>query len=414
MQETAGAVAWVDPRTDPQPPVEKSPARATEDPAAIADLIQHCLAGRVYAVERWVASGAPLQVAYHEMERWRRTRTPLFVAIETNQYDLARLLLCNGYHTDVEPQSALEHVLERRAWGFLELLLAWGANPLEVGPDAVLDTYQTELMERFWRFGVDYTKDHSLAHYLASSTRNKPAYGFARRHKNEPKVAYDLALALGDAVLEGNQKAVSLLVWAGADPHGRVPSLRWGSGNEDDPDDDRESAVECAVHMGHGALLRALKPDPAQDDFKELFAWVCDPEAVDYLAAIQRPADWSRAIARNISHIAWPFGSNYESHQCLERIFDGYGGRLVSLPKNDAQSTRRDLLKWQSEWELKSLLRTLSKPEHCDPGIFRELTRTAAMQERMVRLGLVRESAARTGTGEGRRGLQRTRAPRVR
>jgi len=69
MPDEAGTVTWVDPRTDPQPSAEKFPARTTDDPAAIADLIQHCVAGRVYAVERWIASGRPLQVAYPEMER---------------------------------------------------------------------------------------------------------------------------------------------------------------------------------------------------------------------------------------------------------------------------------------------------------------------------------------------------------
>ena len=66
-------------------------------------------------------------------------------------------------------------------------------------------------------------------------------------------------------------QATSLLVWAGADPHRQVPSLRWGSGIEDDPDDERESAVESAVRLGHGKLLRHLKPDPTQDDFDELY-----------------------------------------------------------------------------------------------------------------------------------------------
>ena len=165
LQQPADMVSeWVDPRGDPQPPAMKPPARATNDPAEIVELLQHCGAGRVYAVERWIVSGKPLQVAYSEMERWRRTRTPLAVAIETGQYDLARLLLCNGYRTELEPQSALELVLERRAWDFLELLLAWGANPKEVDPDAVLETYQTDLMERFWQFGLDYTKEHRLAH----------------------------------------------------------------------------------------------------------------------------------------------------------------------------------------------------------------------------------------------------------
>jgi hypothetical protein len=54
--------------------------------------------------------------------------------------------------------------------------------------------------------------------------------------RRDREAARELAVALFDAVSasEMREKAVSLLLWAGADPHLRVPSLRWASLEEDE------------------------------------------------------------------------------------------------------------------------------------------------------------------------------------
>jgi len=245
-------------------------------------------------------------------------------------------------------------------------------------------------MKRFWEAGVDFTRDNCLASYLATSTRNKPAYGWAKRHSGDPRVAYQLALALGDAVSNNREKAVSLLLWAGADPHRKMPSLEWGSGIEDDPDDDRQSAIEATVQMGHGKLLKHLRPDPAVDDFEELYAWVCDPDAVGHLTAQVPPSDWSKAIVRNVAKLAWGFRDTWTNRACLEFIFDKHGGRLVTLEHHECRDLRRDLLKWNDHYGLKWILRLLAKPRHCDPAIYTELTRTPAIRKRMTQLGLLK------------------------
>lgn len=378
----------IDPRTDPKPRAADIQGRTVGHPNEIDGLLELCKKGRVYSVERWISEGRPLQARYRNVWPWQRVETPLVVAIETGQFDLTLLLLCNGYRTELEPRSILDLVLERRAWDFLELVLEWGVDPTKADPEIVLDTYQSQLMERFWDYGVDFTGDHTLAQYLSSSTRNKPAYGFARRHREDPGVAYDLALALVDAVEDNREKAVSLLMWAGADPHRSVPSLKYGSGVEDDPDDDRETAIEAVVHMGYGELLRHLKPNPAVDDFDEIYNWVCDPDSVDFLFDLKPPDDWSRAIVRNASRMSWWSRGRRKSRECLQRIFEHYWGRLNVLEHDDCQHLRRDLLKIENDGDLSWLLEKLAKPQHCDEVLFAELTRTQAIRKRMERLRL--------------------------
>ena len=380
-------ISWVDPRSQPRPSDDRPYRHVSNDPSDVTELVELCTNGRVYAVERWIKAGRPLQGVDPELEPWRTPTTPLAVAIDTNQHDLALLLLCNGYRTDLEPESPLDLALRRRSWGFLELLLEWGADPTAADPDAVLDTYQLELMERFWDLGLDLTRDRSLASYLAESTRNKPAYGWAKRHCEDSRVAYALALALNEAVREPREKAVALLVWAGADPHRPVPSLRY-SRVDDDPDDDRSSAVERAVAFGHGALLKYLSPSPDLDEFEELYASVCDTDALDRLFDVQPPQDWSRAIVRNISRLSWWFGNPSAHRACLVRIFEHHWGRLSVLSDGGCQQLRRDLLKLERDSDLSWLLTNLAKPHLCDERVFGELVRTPAIRRRMTRMGL--------------------------
>lgn len=378
---------WVDPRSDPKPGAVQVPPRVAEEPAAIGELLAMCQKGRLYAVEGWVQEGKPLQAAYSDVHPYRRVTTPLVVAIENDQHDLALLLLCNGYRTELEPHSPLNTALRRRNWEFVELLLAWGADPTVADPEAVLDTYQVSMMDRFWDLGLDLTRDRCLASYLSETTSNKPAYGWAKRHAEDPRVANALSLALGEAVWDRREKAVALLVWAGADPHRRVPSLRY-SDDDDDPDDDRYSAIEHAVMFGEGRLLKYLSPDPELDDFEELWGLVCDPETLDRLFDLRPPRDWSKGIVRNVSHMTCEFGDRSGNRACLERIFDHHWGRLTTLNRWDCQDLRRELLRMELGTDLIWLLERLAKPRHCARSIFAELVRTPAMRQKMDRLGL--------------------------
>jgi hypothetical protein len=140
------------------------------------------------------------------------------------------------------------------------------------------------------------TAEDRLAWALSSPTC-KPVCGWAKRHRDDPRVARALTLALVQVVWDRKERAAHLLVWAGADPHRRVPILEWKRrGSDDDNEDDTYTAVEMAVDRAQGKLLKILRPDPHVDDFARLYANVCDPETVDYLMRIMPPKDWSDAM----------------------------------------------------------------------------------------------------------------------
>ena len=125
------------------------------------------------------------------------------------------LLLANGYELRLEQQPSLDRALQLRRRDLLDLLLAWGANPLEVSVDVLCDTYDTELYERFRTLGLDLTKKHELACALGYHTSNKPLFGFPKRHREEePSIQRELDIAVAHHASEGNEKGVLLCLWA--------------------------------------------------------------------------------------------------------------------------------------------------------------------------------------------------------
>ena len=115
---------------------------------------------------------------------------------------------------------------------------------------------------------------------------------------------------------------------------------------------------------------------------------MCDPDSVDVLFDRLPPRDWSKAIKRNISRMAWRFHGPDANRACLERILDHHWGRLNTLGPRECGDLRRDLLKIEDGSDFSWILERLAKPRHCDPKIFSELVRTPAMKERMTRHSL--------------------------
>lgn len=378
---------WTDPRGHPSPSLSAIARASDETPETILELLDLIKGGRLYSIEKWIQEGRPIQARSYRLEK-RSASTPMSAAIESRQHDLVLLFLCNGYDPNADPICHLDTALRLRAWDIVDLLLDWGADPTKVEPEYVLDTYRSDLMERFLSLGTDFITSHPLASYLSYNTRNRPAYGWVKRHKEEPDFAKELAIALYDVVTapEAHDKAVALLLWAGADPHMRVPSLRWASSEEDE--ETWGTPIEGAVTWGRGAYLTKMKLDSAKDDIDGLWDRVNDVAALDALAAVKTPSDWSRVIRRNLSHLAFEYGrSSFESERCLDRISDHYGGRLTTLEERDMKWLRRELLRLKNSYTFEWIIRWLRKPAHCDAAVFVELTRTPAMMERMERVG---------------------------
>jgi hypothetical protein len=391
-------VRWVDPREFPDPPLGVPPRPPAPDVTELLDLLRLCREGRVYEVETWIKSGRPLQaIDYRHGKRSHRLASPLKVAVETGQFDLARLLLCNGFLPDLEQESILEVILRTRAKVFLDLLISWGADPKRVKPETVIDTYEIETMEMFWEAGVDLTAGHDLALTLARVTGNKPAYGWCKRHRDDPRVSRKLDMALGHAVMEGEEKAVSLLLWAGADPHRKAPMLGYYDPEFDDEPGSGMTAVHWAVSGGKPNLLRRLKPDPQLDDFESLWRSVCDPETLELLAPMKLPAGWNEILLGNLVTAVEGYHRSSEARRVIELASTRFQARLTNVDSGTWSNLRRAVLRAKDTYDVRWALKWLKSPENCDPGIFEDLSRTPAMKKKLIELKVLRLPPRRRG-----------------
>lgn len=352
----------------------------------LQELQRLCLEGRLYEVEEWIRQGCILQLPPEEARR-SRSRSALEIVLDTGQHSLCLLLLRSGYRPNDERRSPFDIALKRRRRDLVDLLFEFGADPHRVDLWTLYDSYDTQLFRRFLAAGTDMTREHAMAHHLGEHTSNKPLFGFAKRYREEsPSIQTELDMALGKHTREGNEKGVLLCLWAGADPHAAVPTLRYG--RDDDPDEEQGTAVEYAVLYRNSHAMKVFKPDPTKVDFDKLFGLAGDREAVEFLAQIHPP----RNITRIIYHLSEFAGSPWFIEQDWDSAFAAVlecGIRWEQAEQKELARIRRNLLK-ADDWELKGLLKRLQVPSMCTPEIFHELTRTPTMQKRMLELGLIK------------------------
>jgi hypothetical protein len=298
------------------------------------------------------------------------------------------LLLCNGYRLDLEAKdwnSALDEALNIRAFDIVDLLLQWGADPTRVQICNVIDTYKTDLIDRFWRAGVDYTADAEFVLALAH-TANKPLYGWLRRNRSDQRLQDALDVALLEAVMDDEELPVNLLLWAGANPHRRVPTAReLGRPNAWD-EDNVFSSAEAAITFGRHGLFDVLRI-ASMPNLEAQAAHAHDSWTLKKLVALRPPADWSPVILSFIRKVCppWVPRSSSDAQDALEFIGSS-GGKLTSVPSNEKRYLRRGLLDLHSRDDFLWLMRWLKNTQHCDSAIYEELTRTTSMREKIEAL----------------------------
>jgi len=386
--------AFVDPRTEPAPPPRRRRAAATADPESLAELHQLCREGRVYDVERWIKAARPLQIEEDGSPKSRRATSALRIALEARSHSLVHLLLCNGYDPNLEPNSPLDLALQARRWDLLDLLLEWGTDPHRVDLEDLFGTYNSKLFERFRALGVDMTSGHALGETLAYHTSNKPLFGFAKRHRrSNARIQAQLNTALAYHAGEGNEKGVALCLWAGADAHAPARSLRFGRGYEEEEDDDEAqrdehigfSAVYEACLHGDASILERLGPDPARDDYEELYCASGNGVVIEALAARALPQNVGAVISSHISWLSLRLGDEWRALHTLERLFE-VGARWESASAYEIASIRRQLVKTSNRVFI-DVMKLLAKDAHCSPEVLKELGRTPAIRARMKEVG---------------------------
>ena len=367
-----------------------------QSPEDVRALHQMCREGRLYEVERWIADGKPIQISPQAIPQSTRPKTALQIAIKTGQHSLAVLLLSRGYRIELERYSPLDMALQARRWDLFDLLVQWGADLRTADVYTVLNTYNVELYERFKDAGYDLTEGHEMASILGHGTSNRPLLGFIKRHRAEdPKIQQELDIALGYHVRAGNEKGINLCLWAGADAHAPAPNPELGLSEDAETEDGEErfagwSAIEEAASEGHLIILKRLGPDPTRDDFDNLYRYAKDGSIIAFLSDIQPPKDLTSILLWHLQWVGNPFPwASRMGTWTIEALLACKVRWEESNPERIAD-IRRLLLKL-SDYDLKTIVSRLRRPEICAPETYTELIRTSSIQGRLLVLGLIKK-----------------------
>ena len=364
--------------------VSREPAAHGEE---LRELVQLCSAGHVYDVERWIQDGRPIQALTYKRPGKASVISPLCTAIRKKHRDVVLLLLCNGYRLDLEAKvgySVLDEALSVRAFDIVDLLLLWGADPTKVSTYSVVDTYKTDLIDRFWRADLDYTTDPEFVRYLAQ-TVNKPLYGWLRRNRADQRLQDALDVALLEAIMDNAELPVRLLLWAGADPHRKVPAAReLGRPDAWDPDLVSSSA-ETAILFGRHELLDLLRVD-RMPNLEGQAARAHDSGILKKLVALRPPTDWSGAIVTFVRLFCPPWERRSGDARDALQFIASSGGGLTSVPPDELRYLRRGLLDLCDADNFLWLIRWLKKDKYCAHAVYEEVTRTPSMRKKIETL----------------------------
>ena len=262
------------------PTTSSAVGKAARSPEELFPLMEFCRTGKLKEVSEWIAKGNPLDPP--QTSRRSRRQSPLQIAIQKGFYALAELLLEGG----CDPMAygnALADAVGHRDVEIARLLLSRGMKFDSVDLWRVFHG-GPGIIKLFVEYGLDPTKDYGYFHGLCDCVQ--PLLFLVKDHKDRfPDLQRQAEMALCHYCREGNLRAVSLLLWAGARPDSKVPDPKYVN----DPDFN-SSALTEALHHGKLDILKRLKPQDYPECVKtmldEVWGFSLSQPLIDYLLGL--------------------------------------------------------------------------------------------------------------------------------
>lgn len=292
------------------------------------ELCRLCREGMLYEVEAWIREGRSIAPEPDG-------DGPLAVSASRGFHSLVKLLLDQGY-----TQEALDRALTAATIGgnleVVRLLLEHGAKAAMVCARDVVSSPNPDVALLLYSRGVDMETGYPLAHALAYKSKEALAL-FARYRKEIPTLQIQAAMVLRHSVLNDDERWITQLIRAGANPRLPAPKLY--------PEKNERvmfSALHDAAVRGSFRLLWRLGVRKT-DDFEELLelaCWDIDPAKIRFL--IQRGARINDQ----------PGGGSSVLHQCLMALGDGNHYRLRSFHERAerAWDLAKELIAKGAQW----------------------------------------------------------------
>lgn len=353
------------------------------------ELLSLCKAGKLYQIEDWIKSGRSISV--HPKSR----DSPLHIAVRTGFHSLLELLARNCETTE-ELNEVLIQAVRRQQFDMARMLVEVGADPLSVPFPDVICAWDPEMMRYFMGKGCDVFADDALARAL--SYRIRTALGFYMDYKRQhPERREDLQVQLDTALAlhcrEGDEKWVSMLMWADGNPHAKVRDLERKNHDHITKPWYLISGAEEAARKGHTKILELLKLNPAHEDAQNLLYEACSGihvSAVHYLLKIgispnDKEDGGSSGLDAILFQIDWGKRCLYKhsstADNCLKIAKDLIQHRAKWTPDaHNLRGARRAVCQVEPKYA-SQLVGLLKRPRVCDPEILAKFTGAAKMQE---------------------------------
>jgi hypothetical protein len=338
-------------------PLEPMPGRPAL-PNDIKELMPLVRTGKLFEVQKWIAAGK------RTMPPEPYWTSPLRVAVQTGFHSMIELLVQQGVD-----QHELDYMLENAVWNgnfdVIKLLIQYGANLHAVDFEDVCRTGHPFIIQYFLDNGIDAETNQPFARALCYPKRR--FLGIYMRYRNKvPSFKRQLNLALKYHARAGNLKWVSLLMWAGGDPHLRLPEIGEKPNRKEDT-----SALEDAVFGQRYDIVDKIGIDSERDNVNRMFETACllgHTKMIEKLLAVGADPKGAKGsnepMDKAISRLCFDMEERY-GFRSETKAKEALAG-IVSLAKLGARWESRD-------WHLRHLRRLLC---HFEPSMTETIVKT--------------------------------------
>ena len=226
-------------------------------------------AGNLGQVEQWIRQGKSTSVH-------KKCWYPLMAMIFRKGFNNLLELLFKNTATQAEKDAVLCYAVRHQHFDQAKILVELGGNPLAVPFSDVVSAWDPEMVRYFMAKGTDIFADDQMARALKQEIPAALSFymDYKRAHPDQAaKLQEQLDMALALHCRDGEERWVSMLMWAGGNPYAEVRDLE--RIKDADKSWMRISGVESAVRIGNVKILEMLDMDPHHSTSQELLYDSC-------------------------------------------------------------------------------------------------------------------------------------------
>lgn len=337
--------------------------------------------GKLFAVQQWIAEGKRISAPEIYWE------TPLSLAVATGFHSMIEIFLkLRPSKEDLD--EALNYATGEGNFEVIKLLVDYGADIHSVDFQVVCQTGHPLIIRYFIERGIDAETGFPFAQALCYP-KHRYLGVYMRYRRKFPSFKRQLNLALRYHAQRANLKWVSLLMWAGGDPHLHLPDI----GDKPAPKTDT-SAIEEAVTFNRKEIVAKIGIDPDRDNISFMLDLVTIrgyPEMFDLLipyAAGLTEKFREKLMHNAMFHLQWEMEERYGFRsECSAREAITFVTQIAKQgcrwnpDPSEIRRVRRLIYQFERGF-IQHLIHEFTSHQVCDRAVLYKLLKNPKVEER--------------------------------